>query len=218
LHALDRISDANIVCVVSFHESQPTVVNPLATVHEYISRSIVRRTRDNSKLTELSTSFRELVAQPSVDHLTAIMRGEPLETASGLPPQIDDESNLEVDELVRSFDITAISTPPSQAAAQSTNNEPNPASDDTNWFASPNLESTTGSQITTAAAAFDFGKVVEEALTTLNMSELDSIKVKLISVSAKEEFWPGMLREIGLSSDAASMLSLILKLHSTRIV
>jgi hypothetical protein len=38
------------------------------------------------------------------------------------------------------------------------------------------------------AVVFDFGCVIEEAFETLNLSETDGLKVKLISVVAKEEY------------------------------
>jgi hypothetical protein len=71
---------------------------------------------------------------------------------------------------------------------------------DVNWFASLSLKS--GSCV--IMAAFDFGSVIEEALMTLNLSETDGLKVKLISIVAKEEYWSAILQEISLSADVAS--------------
>jgi hypothetical protein len=221
VHALDRVSDANIICMISLSESMPSAT-PLATIHQYISRSIIRctagdsHTMTTSPITQLVASFRDLVAQPSTDHLTRSITEQPWE--SDLLAAENDAS--EIEGLVRDFGLVQVSAGAEVAEGSQTNR--GDQTDDTDWFASPTLQSNTRShppvELTTLAALLDFGGVVEEALDRLKLSETEALKVKLIAAVAKEQYWPGMFQELGLSADGASLMTVILGLRCTRVV
>ena len=57
---------------------------------------------------------------------------------------------------------------------------------------------------------------MEEALTSLRISEIAALKVKLIVLRVREEdSWAAMFRDIGLSADGAALVALIMKRSAT---
>ena len=222
LHALDRISDANVICLVSFKESQPTRY-PTAIIHQFASRSIVGHRQAAGKLAEIVRIFHEHIAQPSTDKLTQSTR---METTGKVGPPAD-----LVDKLADSLKRISVASWGSQEKDES---------GDMNWFAypsglakssvtTPSTQYSTSAassvtslsppsmlsrpvrRVSTAADALTFNKLAEQAFAQLNVPENTVLKVKVVALVADEKDWIGMFQEVGLSKEAAVLISLILK-------
>lgn len=59
--------------------------------------------------------------------------------------------------------------------------------------------------------ALTFGESVEKAFKSLNVSEVTKLKIMLISFTAQKELWRSMFEELGLSTDAAKLISIIIR-------
>jgi hypothetical protein len=114
LHALDRISDANVICLVSFKESQPTKY-PTPIIHRFASRSIVGHMQATGKL-KIVQIFHEHIAQPLTNQLTQFTR---METSKVRPP-----ADI-VDNLADSLKRISVAPRGSQVKDESS---------DMNWF------------------------------------------------------------------------------------
>jgi hypothetical protein len=193
--------------MISLQESQPD--DPTATIHQYVSRGILRY-KDTS-IDKLVKSFCEHVAQPSCDRVTQSRRGLPwTPKAKAREPSASDDE--EMDQLVNMF----------QSNLTSQGNEATPTSG-SDVFTSPTTSASTSSFRTlfsrargvghgrTAGEVLDFGRVAEEAFSGLDVSEATVLKVKIISLVADETLWAAMFQEVGLSRDAAGLVSVILQ-------
>lgn len=67
--------------------------------------------------------------------------------------------------------------------------------------------------VLTTDEALDFGRLVEDALTKVGASEITALKVKLISLVAEQDRWVDMFVNAGLPADAATLISLMLKME-----
>lgn len=208
--------------MVTFSEARPTN-QPPETIHLFSSRSVAQR--QDTTVNELTQLFREHIARPSVDALTRSTRAEPWEGQGRL--------GLGVDELAGHFRSMAVT--PASASVGSAQSTPSRSSQSvrsrstiTSLSPATSFSSLTaispsaptlglrprqvGAQVLTAADILDFGEGVEKAFTALrpHVSENVILKVKLISVIAQKDLWVEMFQEVGLSEEAAGLVSVIL--------
>ena len=120
----------------------------------------------------------------------------------------DEERDSEVDKLISSLCLQTIR--PSTAASSSAPIADSPGTAPAH-VCLPERSPDAASQTVPCRDDIAFGSLVEEGLAKLDLEESVILKIKLISVVAKENTWVGKFEKLGLSRNVASLLSILLK-------
>lgn len=192
----------------------------IASLHRFASRSIFQ----NAQALRLWEAFRKDLAQPRVNQENSRINLHPFTM-----PSLRSNSNIDdlTNHLQRSSLNSQASDPlsddffsPSTSPTPSRSQHQSRSTRTTDKMGS--ISSLSASSDSTAryrndnsclflTDALTFGESVERALRSLGVSEVTQLRVLLISLTTKEKFWRSLFEELGLSPDAAALMTIIIR-------